>query len=93
MDRSFQLGSAAVIAMLCAVQCGLFAEESGTSVLEVPEVIVATQAEPLIAGPFKPAWDSLQQYEVPEWFENAKFGIWAHWGPQCQPEAGDWYAE
>jgi len=22
----------------------------------------------------------------------AKFGIWAHWGPQCQPEPGDWYA-
>ena len=29
--------------------------------------------------------------EMPEWFRNAKFGIWAHWGPQCQPEAGDWY--
>lgn len=28
---------------------------------------------------------------MPEWFRNAKFGIWAHWGPQCQPEAGDWY--
>lgn len=43
-------------------------------------------------GPFKPAWNSLQQYQVPEWFKNAKFGIWAHWGPQCQPEFGDWYA-
>jgi hypothetical protein len=27
-----------------------------------------------------------------EWFRDAKFGIWAHWGPQCQPERGDWYA-
>ncbi len=43
-------------------------------------------------GPFKPAWSSLAAYEAPEWFRNAKFGIWAHWGPQCQPEAGDWYA-
>ena len=32
------------------------------------------------------------QYRVPEWFRDAKFGIWAHWGPQCEPEQGDWYA-
>jgi alpha-L-fucosidase len=43
-------------------------------------------------GPFRPTWDSLEQYRVPDWFRNAKFGIWAHWGPQCQPELGDWYA-
>ncbi|PTQ92272.1 alpha-L-fucosidase [Mucilaginibacter yixingensis] len=42
--------------------------------------------------PFLPTWDSLAQYKVPEWFRDAKFGIWAHWGPQCQPERGDWYA-
>lgn len=43
-------------------------------------------------GPFKPSWASLEQYQVPDWFRDAKFGIWAHWGPQCQPERGDWYA-
>jgi alpha-L-fucosidase len=43
------------------------------------------------SGVFQPTWQSLQQYETPEWFRNAKFGIWAHWGPQCQPEQGDWY--
>ncbi|TKK65410.1 alpha-L-fucosidase [Ilyomonas limi] len=43
-------------------------------------------------GPFKPNWTSLQQYQTPGWYKNAKFGIWAHWGPQCQPEYGDWYA-
>jgi hypothetical protein len=30
-------------------------------------------------------------YRVPDWFAM-QFGIWAHWGPQCQPERGDWYA-
>jgi len=40
---------------------------------------------------FEPTWESLKQYEAPEWFRNAKFGLWAHWGPQCQPEQGDWY--
>lgn len=45
-------------------------------------------------GPFEPSWESLDAgYRVPDWFRDAKFGIWAHWGPQCQPEMGDWYAQ
>ncbi|MGC2399508.1 MAG: alpha-L-fucosidase [Acidobacteriaceae bacterium] len=43
-------------------------------------------------GPFKPTWDSLLEYDAPEWYRDAKFGIWAHWSPQCVPEDGDWYA-
>lgn len=46
----------------------------------------------IAAGPFEPTWDSLKQYKVPSWFQDAKFGMWAHWGAQCQPEHGDWYA-
>lgn len=57
-----------------------------------PSVIVATDTEPVAVGPFAPTWASLASYEVPAWFRDAKFGIWAHWGPQCQPERGDWYA-
>ncbi|HLP38151.1 alpha-L-fucosidase [Lacibacter sp.] len=49
-------------------------------------------SESFIKGPFKPTWESLQNYKTPDWFRDAKFGMWAHWGPQCQPEAGDWYA-
>lgn len=46
------------------------------------------------AGPFQPTWESLgATYQVPDWYRDAKFGIWAHWGPQCQPEMGDWYAQ
>jgi len=44
-------------------------------------------------GPFQPDWDALKQYDTPEWFRDAKFGIWAHWSAQCQPEQGDWYAK
>ena len=43
-------------------------------------------------GPYMATWDSLMQYDAPEWYRDAKFGIWAHWSPQCVPEAGDWYA-
>ena len=44
-------------------------------------------------GPtFDASWESLKQFRCPDWFRDAKFGIWAHWGPQCVPEQGDWYA-
>jgi len=43
-------------------------------------------------GPFEGTRISLRGYEIPEWFRDAKFGIWAHWGPQSAVEAGDWYA-
>jgi alpha-L-fucosidase len=54
--------------------------------------IRTTGNEPVAKGKFEPTWQSLKQYETPDWFRNAKFGIWAHWGPQCQPGQGDWYA-
>ena len=43
-------------------------------------------------GIFKPTRESLAAYRIPDWFRDAKFGIWAHWGPQSAAEAGDWYA-
>ncbi len=48
--------------------------------------------ESIHKGPFEPTWDSLRQYVCPDWFRNAKFGIWSHWGPQSVPMYGDWYA-
>ncbi len=50
------------------------------------------QVLPVASGPFKPTMESLQKYESPNWFRDAKFGIWAHWGPQSVPMDGDWYA-
>jgi alpha-L-fucosidase len=47
---------------------------------------------PIAPGPFEPTRASLKQYRYPEWYRDAKFGIWAHWGPQSAPETGDWYA-
>lgn len=43
-------------------------------------------------GPFEPTWESLRRFECPQWFRDAKLGIWAHWGPQSVPMYGDWYA-
>ncbi|MGY2735543.1 alpha-L-fucosidase [Sphingomonas sp. UYP23] len=43
-------------------------------------------------GPVQPNWPSLvSNYRYPDWFRDAKLGIWSHWGPQSVPEQGDWY--
>jgi alpha-L-fucosidase len=65
-------------AVFSAARCGpVFADAAA---LEIEE------------GPYQGTRESLQKYEIPEWFRDAKFGIWAHWGPQSVPEDGDWYA-
>lgn len=55
-------------------------------------VKISEADEPMMTGKYSADWESLKQYEVPEWFRNAKFGIWAHWGPQCVEGSGDWMA-
>lgn len=66
---------------------------SGCSLVTALAQTNAVKLPPIAQGPFKPEWNSLTNYQdAPEWWRDAKFGIWAHWGPQCQPEHGDWYA-
>lgn len=56
------------------------------------QVPISEKNESMMQGKFQPTWNSLENYQVPEWFRNAKFGIWAHWGPQCVEGSGDWMA-
>lgn len=43
-------------------------------------------------GPFQPAWESLSQYQIPRWYQDAKFGIFIHWGVYSVPAFGsEWY--
>ena len=45
-----------------------------------------------IEGPFQPDWQSLTTYTVPEWYKDAKFGIFIHWGVYSVPAYGsEWY--
>ncbi len=46
----------------------------------------------LTPGKYSATRESLASYSLPSWFSDAKFGIWAHWGPQSAIEYGDWYA-
>ncbi len=63
--------------------------QSSTTSYVIP---VSESHEPMAQGTFQPTWESLSQYETPEWFRDAKFGIWAHWGAQCVEGSGDWMA-
>src|SRR5581483_6949448 len=48
--------------------------------------------EVIANGPFKASWDSLKQYTVPDWYQDAKFGIFIHWGLYAVPAFGnEWY--
>jgi alpha-L-fucosidase len=45
------------------------------------------------AGPFRPDWSSLQAYKTPEWYKDAKFGVFVHWGVYSVPRYGsEWYS-
>lgn len=62
-------------------------------VMALFSVSASAQQESKSEGPFKPTEESFKEYKYPEWFRDAKFGIWAHWGPQAVPRQGDWYAK
>ena len=41
---------------------------------------------------YEPTWESLAQYQVPQWYLDAKFGIFIHWGVYAVPAYGnEWY--
>jgi alpha-L-fucosidase len=43
-------------------------------------------------GPYRADWESLQNYQVPDWYKDAKFGIFIHWGVYSVPAfANEWY--
>jgi alpha-L-fucosidase len=63
--------------------------------LEVVQAAVDAIPAKLPEGPFKPTWESLQQnYKVPQWFYDAKFGIFMHWGLYSVPAYhNEWYEQ
>lgn len=43
-------------------------------------------------GCFKDTWESLCGYQIPQWYKDAKFGIFIHWGIYSVPAFGnEWY--
>ena len=54
--------------------------------------VLATVDKDAHEGPFQPNWDSLKGYKIPDWYQDAKFGIFIHWGVYSVPAFGsEWY--
>ena len=81
-------GVVAAWSILLAVASGSLARAETASVeaaVKKVEVVIAR-------GPYQATWESLQKYEVPEWYLDAKFGIFIHWGVYSVPAFGnEWY--
>ena len=73
-----------------------FTRRQALAVIGAPAILQHARAAgaqlEITPGPFKGTRESLRTWQVPAWYRDAKFGIWAHWGPQSAPEYGDWYA-
>lgn len=65
---------------------------AGAAALSLAQAARAASAMGTAPGPVRPTWSSLvNHYRYPEWFRDAKLGLWSHWGPQSVPGQGDWY--
>ncbi|QEF98085.1 Alpha-L-fucosidase [Stieleria maiorica] len=82
------IASTAIFAGSC------FAEEPHPATLPHPAVAPAVEKIRAVnaGGTFKPEWESLEQYQIPQWYKDAKFGIFIHWGAYAVPAFGsEWY--
>ncbi len=72
--------TAAFLVVTAIVTSALGGESKVESVIEIPK------------GPFQPTWESLRNYKVPDWYLDAKFGIFIHWGVYSVPAYdNEWY--
>ncbi len=61
--------------------------------ISVMWIVLITGISSLQASKYKPDWDSLTQHPDPQWFADAKFGIYFHWGPYSVPAyKTEWYS-
>ncbi|MBN1420445.1 MAG: alpha-L-fucosidase [Planctomycetes bacterium] len=66
-------------------------------VLWLPAVLALATPARGAGGPYEPMWESLRKHRDPEWFADAKLGIYTHWGPitvatATAPSEMEWYA-
>ena len=80
-------GVALALACVCNADGGPNASDAFPT-----ETLRLTTQGPAAAG-CEPTWESLARRPMPQWYADAKFGIFCHWGFQCAAECGDWYAK
>jgi len=83
--REIMKAPAAALGLSMAVRASGAAAAGSPTAASDPKLDIAP-------GRFQATTESLTTYQTPDWFRDAKFGIWAHWGPQAVAGQGDWYA-
>lgn len=90
--------SAAFVFLIAAITCDLCNSQSDWSDFQPQDFTEqVNSAVDLVnerneKGPYQPSWDSLAAYQAPDWYKDAKLGIFIHWGVYCVPEIGnEWY--
>lgn len=76
-----------LLSVICfLLSLGIQAQENKT-------IIVSTDNGPGASGKFMPDWESLAKHNTePEWFKDAKLGIYFHWGIYSVPAYdSEWY--
>ena len=63
----------------------------GEPTMDYSTIVRPTEDLPIADGRYTADWQSVSDWTCPDWFRDAKFGIWAHWSLQCFAEDGDWY--
>ncbi|MGA2328972.1 MAG: alpha-L-fucosidase [Bryobacteraceae bacterium] len=79
----------AVVAAFAAWSCAVAAAQSYEQ--RLAETLKRVD-EVAAQGPFQPDWKSLEKFQIPQWYADAKFGIFIHWGAYAVPAQGnEWY--
>jgi len=79
------LFAVAALLAVCSVSCRPGYQKRVQAALRTVDAVVAQ-------GPYQASWDSLTRYKVPNWYRDAKFGIFIHWGVYSVPAfRNEWY--
>jgi alpha-L-fucosidase len=80
------------MASASVVSAGDLKWESAATRAKVDKKVAVVEKE-IHKGSFKDDWNSLRQYQIPDWYQDAKFGIFMHWGLYSVPGyANEWYS-
>lgn len=93
-SASRQAARLAAALLCCATISGFAAPHPASSASPAsPEAVIRNMDGVIERGSFKPEWNSLRRYQIPAWYEDAKFGIFIHWGLYSVPAfRNEWYS-
>ncbi len=99
MRTTFSIHSAKALPAIGALALSLllspsttFAQSTAPVYNNARQKLLAENARVVAQGPFQADWKSLQNYQIPQWYKDAKFGIFIHWGVYSVPAFdSEWY--